>query len=192
MSISSMMKDKVSLVKADGRRFPDIRAHVSSTKIITDQGDLPIEEGDKFERVLPNGLVEAYEIVDRGFHAHWRSFPAHYQCEVRKATALSRRESPIVYNITGPNARVNINSTDLSANIVNISPENLFTELRRVLQSGVADEARRAALLRRVDDLEQSKGKAAFVSKYRDFVAAAADHMTLLAPFIPALAQLLK
>jgi hypothetical protein len=31
-----------------------------------------------------------------------------------------------------------------------------------------------------------------FLSKYQDFIAAAANHMTILAPFLPALSSLLK
>jgi len=191
MPLHSIMKHTVTLAKRDGKRFEDVLAAVTPQRVITDRSDLPIEEGDMFERVLPNGLVERFEIVERGFHPEHHGYPAHYQCVVRKPSQAPHPEGPTVYNITGPNARVNINSTDLSANVVNISSETLFVELRKVLSDGIADHNRLSALLARVADLEAKRGKPTFLASYRAFMAAAADHMTLLAPFLPALAQLL-
>lgn len=192
MPLHSIMKDRVTLAKRDGQRFEDVPASVSPNRIITDQSELPIEEGDTFERLLPNGLVERFEIVERGFHAQHGGFPAHYQCKVSKASQAPPPSGPTVYNITGPNARVNINSTDLSANVVNMTTETLFAELRKTLSEGISDEDRRTTLLAKVADLEESRGKPTFTASYRAFIAAAADHMTLLGPFIPALAQLLQ
>jgi hypothetical protein len=192
MAFDDMMSELVTLVKADGRQFTNIRASVQPNKIFIDDSKLPIEEGDKFHRILPNGHTEVYLVLDRGFYKGMHGIPDHYQVSVRKETALSKHQTgPTVYNVTGPNARININSVDLSANVVDISAENLFTELRKAIREGVAETSRRAAVLKAVDGLETSKEKPSFGQRYREFIAAAADHMTLLAPFIPALTQLL-
>src|SRR2546429_1910544 len=125
MSFRSLMNDRVTLVKPDGRRFENVPAAVSPTKIHTDEAKLPVEEGDRFERLLPNGLVETYVVLDRGYYSGFGGIPDHYQVSVRKESEIPRSsKGPTVYNITGPNARVNINSTDLSANVVNVTPQN--------------------------------------------------------------------
>jgi len=192
MAMRNLMKDRVTLVKADGARFENVRALVGGGEIHTDEAKLPIEEGDKFERRLPSGLTEVYIVLGRGFYHGMGGIPDHYQVKVRKETELRLRQGPTVYNITGPNSRVNINSTDLSANVVNIGPDALFEELVKAISTGVTDSKRKATLTALVRELEQAKGTPRFVDRYRTFVAAAADHMTLLSPFIPALTQLLQ
>jgi len=39
--------------------------------------------------------------------------------------------------------------------------------------------------------MEAAKGTSGFTQKYQNFIASAANHMTVLAPFIPALTQML-
>lgn len=85
----SLMHDRVTLVKPDERRFPNILASVQIDKIFTDDEKLPIEEGDFFERSLPSGLVETYQVTDRGFMEGMGGIPSHYQSKVRKVTARS-------------------------------------------------------------------------------------------------------
>jgi hypothetical protein len=77
---------------------------------------------------------------------------------------------------------------DLSINIKN--SEKIFAELRKVIEAGVADESLRKQLLEHSAEMEGSVGEPTFFKKYSDFIALGANHMQLLAPFIPALTQL--
>ncbi|MCC6348399.1 MAG: hypothetical protein IT347_02275 [Candidatus Eisenbacteria bacterium] len=193
MPFRELMTDRVTLVKKDGRRIENIQALISSSTIYMDDASLPIEEDDTFERPLPNGLVEVYVVTDRGFH---RGLPGaiadHYQTKVRKEPSLRPPSAPAVFHISGDNARVNINSVDQSANVVNTTPEALFRDLIRAIERGVADASQRTDLVERVKALEAARGTPSFVDQYQAFIASAAAHMTLLSPFIPALTQLLK
>ena len=54
------------------------------------------------------------------------------------------------------------------------------------------DAQERQDLLLKVDALERAKGKKTFLTAYQAFVAAAANHMTLIGPFVPQLTGLLK
>jgi hypothetical protein len=96
-----------------------------------------------------------------------------------------------VFNLSGANTRVNIGSDDSSQNIVNITPEGLFRELRAALEAQVQDAEARGRLLARLEELEQAQGKPSLGERYVRFMAAAADHATVLGPYLPALAQLL-
>lgn len=87
------MRDKVSIVKQDGRRFDDIRANVQQGIIFIDDASLPVEEGDRIKRTLPNGLIESYLVVDRGYYERVGGIPAHYQIEVRRETTI-KNEHP--------------------------------------------------------------------------------------------------
>jgi hypothetical protein len=192
MPYKEMMKDKITLLKPDGRRFENITAQVDPEMIVIDDAKLPLEEGDRIHRHLPNGLTEVYMVLDRGFYSGLGPIPDHYQAKVRKETSLPTRQTmQVIYNLTGPNARININSEDRSLNVVDITPENLFSELRKTLRDAVREDARRQEILYVVDSLEKAKGTPGFVDRYRKFIALAADHMTLLSPFIPALTQML-
>jgi hypothetical protein len=194
MAFDDAMRDMVILVKQDGRRFDNIRAVVSPTRIIIDDASLPVEEGDRFHRTIPSGLTEVYLVLDRGFYAGLAGTPDHYQVSVRKETALpARQPGQVIYNIvSGPNPHLNINSVDLSASVVQVTSEKLFDELRAAVAGAIQDPARRDAILGAIGLMQQTQGKKSFAARYREFVALAADHMALVGPFIPALSQLLS
>lgn len=193
----SFKNDRVTLVKNDGTRFEDLPASVQSDLIVTYDPRIPIEDGDQFERRLPSGIIEVFTVVDAGFHQRFHSIPSHYQSKVRKNTAaapLRSRSAPIpqvVYNLTGPNPRVNIQSSDLSTNVVNVESGALFDSLREAIQESSMDSSASQRLIQDVDAMESAVGTNMFAARYGEFVAAAADHMTLVAPFLPALTQLL-
>jgi hypothetical protein len=89
------------------------------------------------------------------------------------------------FNLHGPNSRVNISSTDNSTNIAHqVSP---FEQIRAALEQGIADTSERARLQQTLNDLEASTDCQSGAKRYEAFIAAAANHTTLLAPFLPVL-----
>ncbi len=194
MSIRSLLRERCTLVKPDGQRFSSILSGFQVDKItLIDDAKLPVEEGDVVERKLPNGLLEEYVILDRGFYPARGGFPAMYQAKVRKKTSLP---SPVgggqtVYNLIGPNSRVNIRSHDASQNVIAVTPSNLFADIRTAVEQGISDAQRREEVLSRVAELEKSLGTESFRDRYIQFMGTVADHVGLFGPFLPALAQLL-
>lgn len=183
--------ENVTLVKANGERHEDIEASVQSDMIFIDDASLPIEEGDVIIRKLPNGLVEKYKVLDRGFHEKFSSISAHYQVKVQKLSGIKQSKSgKTVYNL-GDNSRVNINSNDSSINIINMESKHLFAEIKSKVEENVESENERQELIRRLNELEKSHNTPSFSEKYAEFMAIAANHTTVLAPYFPALAQLL-
>ena len=71
-----------------------------------------------------------------------------------------------------------------------MSNEQLYDDLAHVIEQQVASAVQRADLLNRLEALESAPDKITWGEKYREFIASAADHMTLLAPFLPALTSL--
>ncbi|WP_351189330.1 hypothetical protein [Shewanella sp. TB4-MNA-CIBAN-0142] len=140
MSFSDMHNDTVSLLKKNGEKFEDIKASVQPKQIFIERSDILIEPEDLIQRKMSNGGVETYQVIDPVFYEQQGSFLAHYQI-THKKLGLPEAEKAIqnvVYNISGPNARVNNNSTDNSSNVVNFNNdlseaiEALKTEVNRL------------------------------------------------------------
>lgn len=98
----------------------------------------------------------------------------------------------IAYHIHGHNNRWVTNSQDRSVNVVTQSSEQIFTTLREQLESSVPAGDEQKDILERLKALEQAQSSPSFKQRYTEFISAAANHMTLIAPFIPALTEMLQ
>lgn len=126
MPFSSMMKDKIQVLKSDGTKSSEMNASVQSKGIYLMRSDVLVEPSDLIQRVMSNGGIETFQVLDPGFHeGAGGEIPAHYQMKVKKLGLPEAEKAiqSITYNISGPNARVNNNSTDNSSNVVNINNE---------------------------------------------------------------------
>ena len=122
MPFRSLMRDRVTLVKANGTvARENIQAQVSAGKIITFDADLPLEPGDHFLRSLPSGLVEDYVVDDPNFLTGGHSIPSSFQSKVRRSQEAVASPQQVIQRITnhfhGDNSRVTL-GTDNSVNIV--------------------------------------------------------------------------
>ena len=77
-------------------------------------------------------------------------------------------------------------------NVVIVSSEQIFTNLRQQIESEIPAGDERRDILEKLTALEQAQNSPSFTKRYSDFIAAAANHMVLLGPFIPALTELLQ
>lgn len=94
-------------------------------------------------------------------------------------------------HLHGDHSRINVNSIDNSTNVASESNTVLFTEMRE-RASAIDNVTEREEIIARVGDLEKAQGSSGFFEAYQKFVAAVANHITLFAPFLPALAHLLQ
>lgn len=96
-----------------------------------------------------------------------------------------------IYNLHGLGSKVNINSNDSSVNVNTVTENEFFANLRNAINTGVAGSAQRDLMLAAVSEMQSAAGSHTFAEKYQRFIASAANHMTLLAPFMPVLMQML-
>lgn len=133
------------------------------------------------------GLASPWHLeIEREMHTSAKEAIARMRHQ--RATVQNHLKEVVVsqtFNAIGPNSRNNVNSTDNSTNIVHQGVP--FAELRKAIESGVEDGARRAAILQRLADLESAPDRESGSTRYQQFIAAAADYMTLIGPFLPAL-----
>ena len=194
--LDEYMTENLTLHKKSTGHLHRFMGMVQSTrgKIYTNDGRLPVEEGDVIERPLP-ASVEKYTVVDRGYYPDVHGIPAHYQMKVRKNSAeaeSSRQTGQVthIYNLTGAQSRVNLQSNDSSVNVSSVTNEQLFAEVSNQIRQHVADERQRSEMLTKLAALRQADQRT-IAERYREFISTAADHMTLLTPFLPALTALL-
>lgn len=87
----------------------------------------------------------------------------------------------------GPQSRINLGATDHSSNT---SSGALFASLAEAAAS-VAEPGARREILGAVAHMQTEAGGPGFLAAYRRFMEAAADHVTVFTPMLPALAQML-
>lgn len=82
--------EKLILHKSSGEEV-ELVALVGNNGIQSEDISVPIEVNDYFERKLPNGVIEYYQVINPGFHIETPGIPAHYQTKVKQIIV------PIVY-----------------------------------------------------------------------------------------------
>lgn len=178
----------VRIVAPNGDERCRTKAYFAGKIFIVEDMSADMQPGDELRRTLPTGKDDVYQIVDPALY-DTGSFPRHYQVKVARKGTFEHNAGGYMISVTGPNSRVNINSTDNSTNIAYTG--DLFGDMRNAINAGVADTAKRSEIIAAIDEAEQSKGSSGFLSSYQKVVATAADHLGLLTPFLPALTGLL-
>ncbi|MEO0446099.1 MAG: hypothetical protein AAF191_08490, partial [Verrucomicrobiota bacterium] len=97
----------------------------------------------------------------------------------------------VVYNVSGTNTRININSVDSSVNTVETEIQ-IFEKLRECSNEKIADEEQREAILTAIGEMEQSCGSKGFLAKYQAFMGTIADHIETFSFALPQLANLIS
>ena len=195
---NSLMNDTVTILRQDGNKHKNISASVDGKIIIIDEVTIPISIGDRIERKLPSGQVEGLKVTNvhlkkgLGRSRGRRGISDFYEIEYEREGVQKYPVQPVTVNVKdSPQARVNLSSTDHSTNVINSQPEDVFSEIRKILRESVAESTELNLLLERVDDMERKQGSGNFTKAYQDFIASAAAHMAILTPILPSLATLL-
>ncbi len=101
----------------------------------------------------------------------------------------------VTYTVSGTNARVTINSSDDSVNVVNQTPPEVFQQLLAAVRGTTADSQLVADMVAAIEDMQRDYGSDSFLNRYRSFMAIPADHMQVfgpvVAPYLPVLPRLL-
>jgi len=183
-------KENVALIKADGRIIEGIKAHVQTKLIFISDASIPIEENDVITRTLPNGLIERYVVIERGFHQIPKP---HYQVKVQKESrVIDKHPSTVIYNLLGAHSRVNVNSSDNSVNVININSQEVFSKMEQITEGSSLDRGEKDLILKSIEDMKEMYGSNNFLSRYQAFIATAANHLTLFLHLLPALSQMLR
>lgn len=184
-----LQKSEFEVISPEGEVRGSGEGIFTGEKIVVFDESLLVFAGDEIRRRLPNGADEAFEVINPNFYGKMNSIPANFQIDIRRKGSFPRGEGGHMnISVSGDNARVNIGSTDNSTNTVTHGA--LFSDIVATIERVVpADQ--REVLIDAVREMERTRGTGGFVGAYQRFVAVAADHVTLIVPFLPALTALL-
>ena len=155
-----MLPDLVTLVKPDGKKYENISASVQFEKIFIggdSKSALPVEEGDTFIRKLPNGSIEEYIVIDRGYR------PAGgivFQSRVKRKTTLSATDekSGIIVkgDIKADQVYIGNKGTQIQHKTVieNVTPQQFFAEIREFIEKSELSDEVKSVLVKEAKDLE--------------------------------------
>ena len=189
-----LYRDKITVVDKHGNRYEDVAAVVDKGKIYTRNVAVPIDIGDSIERKLSSGRIERLKAIDVFEHAGGITIPGFYEITYEREGARPHQSKPqpiTVHISDSPQSHVNIDSEDHSISISYGNAGSLFDEIRDLLRETVEDSTELESLLEKVDAMEGSKEAGGFKQAYDDFIASAANHITVLLPILPALSSLL-
>jgi hypothetical protein len=184
----NQFKSDLKIVSPDGAIRSVERGLVDRKSIIIENTSAVILVGDEIRRTLDNGTEESFEVLDP---ICFTGPLAHYEVKYRRKGTQPRADGHLTFNVSGQNARINFGSTDHSHNV--ISSDRVFVELRNKIREAVLDPAERARIVDLIENMENARNdRSAYMTAYQNFVASAAAHMTVIAPFLPAITQLLS
>ena len=183
---AQFQNDTIRIISKDRKTISDnLKAHVTPGLINLYQTDIDVTDGDFIERDLPNNRTELFEILESNYHEKFNVIDAHYTFKVKKTTSLIRNSPPKnTYNVSGNNVRIYNNSIDHSNNTINHNNEKVFDEIKTLIIERLDGNN---LLLDNLNELQLAKGGNSYLEKYKKFISCAADHMTLIGPFIPTL-----
>lgn len=102
--------------------------------------------------------------------------------------AVTAPISIVTYHLSGANSRVT-NGTDSSVN--NVTTTQLFESMLAATNQQIESPSEKEKLIQLIEALRAEQGqKRGFFARYSEFMAAAANHVSVFAPFLPALGQL--
>jgi len=152
------MTDKIKVIKSNGQEIENLKANVQSKGIYLMQSNVLIEPHDLIQRIMSNGGTETFKVIDPGFNEGFHGIPAHYQMKVQKlgVPEVEKAIHSIIYNISGPNARINNNSADNSTNIININQDiaEHLSALRQEIEKTVKTSEEKKDALDAIDTIQ--------------------------------------
>jgi hypothetical protein len=175
------LQSNLDIVAPDGRLRNSTRGIVAGNVVVIEDTSIVIEPGDEIRRKLPNGREEVFTAHDPRYY---KQFGGYYQIKISRKRDYTQGTGGHYINVSGHNARVNIGSVDQFSNVVHDG--TVFRDQRVAIES-IPSEKDRASLQHAVGRMERASDSESFKAAYQDFISLAADHMTILAPLIPAL-----
>ncbi|VXB37725.1 conserved hypothetical protein [Exiguobacterium sp. 8H] len=154
-----------------------------------------VHQGDWIKGTKSNNLLYIDDLLSESAYGKVFQVKGYYLTERQYKKLEEEKEASIKPNVNyylhGDNSRVNNHSKDYSVNVINASTNEVINEILKVLKESIDDKNEIDRLEKILKDMQNTQNTSLFVDHYKNFVSSAANHMTVLAPFIPALSQMI-
>jgi hypothetical protein len=195
MDINFFFPETVSIEHVNGTVSSGVRAQIEkSSEIILLGNQIVVSVDDVIVHTLENGAVHRYSVQNASYNRGFAHMPAITTLKVQKHGAKDSRAvgGHHVYNVSGNNARINVHSTDRSTNVVSAPVNPVFDDLRAALDALPHDHPQKSEMMDMADVLSTTPTNTkTFTERFQQFMALAANCMTVVGPFVPELAKLL-
>jgi hypothetical protein len=198
--------ERLTVIKPDGQVAGELWAIVPQSDLIyaAFAEGVDVVAGGTIIRNVPAGTDE-YLILDPGLRKGRSPGHSRWEIKVRHKSEMDYRHKAIFPDWHKPGGDTHITVQGNAGQVITggtlekptfnnnfaPTPETVFADLRRALQVGIQEPEERELLLARVDEMEAATKTGSFLDKYNAFIQSAANHMTLIGPFIPALTEML-
>lgn len=187
---SLIQPDQIDVVSPEGQVRSRVPGYYDGEGFVIDEMSVDVRPGDEIRRGLPSGQEEAFVVADPKYFGSG-PFGPHYQIKVSRRGQFPRHAGGnYALSVSGPNARINIHSTDNSTNIANSN--NVFSEVRSALEAAGLPPEKLVEVDTRLAEMTAAKDKGTFAKAYQSFIGSVADHITVVAPFLPAITDVLS
>jgi hypothetical protein len=177
------------IVAPDGSVRSSLQAQFTGDLVIIEGKKTVVLSGDEIRRGLPNGTEETFEVIDPIFYDTGIMGP-HFQVKVHKGVFQHGHGGNYNVNVSGANARVNIASTDKSNNVS--VDGDIFGNVEAALRSRAQDQGQLDQILSALNELKVQRGQSSYAAAHQKFMAIVADHIGIVAPFLPALTEMMR
>ena len=109
----------------------------------------------------------------------------------RRFTKNAKARPFILPHFKDDDAKFTVNSADNSVHAVIRANAQLFSDLRQKIESCLCEGSERTVILEKLAALEQAQSLQSLAQHYTEFILAAANHILLLMPFDPAMAEMM-
>lgn len=172
------------LIGAEGQIKGSYKGNFSDTSVNTEDISIDAVSGDEIRRKIPNGREEVFDVISSSYHDRFHAIDAHFVIKTRRKGLMDAGTGGNYVRVHGNNARVFIGSTDNSTNI-HSDAAALYQQIRSALSEIDGEKRNNAELaLRQMESATSPKDR---LKGYQSLISSLADHVTILAPFLPAL-----
>ncbi|WP_139351311.1 hypothetical protein [Rhodanobacter sp. B05] len=147
---------------------------------------------DALQSLADSGAIYVKENSPSGSFFLTKEGYARIPSRAPASASIPSASIPAAITISGHNARININSTDNSVNVIQVN-ETVLDDVISALAS-LPDQPGREVAVAAAKDLKTHAGKPSFAGKYKDFMSSVSDHVSIIsaiAPYLGALAHML-
>jgi hypothetical protein len=181
----AVLKDRCS---SDGTASPvdfDLALKDLEERGLIDTGPLVPFDNPPGAALVVIGLLSKYEyayLTEKG-----------YKAAQEARSTKSPKSARLSVHISGGHFHQSpIGIGDEVTQSVAFSGTHTFMDLRKVVNESGIEDSVRAKLLASIEAMERAHNTSGFVDQYRDFIALAANYMTIISPFLPALSAHLR
>ena len=181
----------IVIVSPDGEEQQTKGFVAGSELVVISDVSVHVDIGYEIRRTLPNGRDEVFNVLDVAYYEE--GFKGkHYQVKIRKAGSQPHRSGGNYYNASGPNARIVINSTDNSTNVVGDAA--VFNKLSEAIKAADMPAADRDLILTKITELEEASKRSStdYISAFQKFTEVSFKWSAIIGPYLPALTKWLS